>query len=81
MLHKESILPRNESVGCYCGGVVNWRTAVVHYVAKAVGLHVKVEGFPLGTARNLDRQYVGCPQSQSVGVLGQILKAGQQSNT
>jgi hypothetical protein len=58
MLHKESVLPRDKDNDCYCGGVVNWRTAVVHYVAKAVGLMVKIEGMPLGTSRNLDRQSV-----------------------
>lgn len=63
MLHKQSILPRNEKVGCYCGGVVNWRVAVIHYVAKAVGLHVKIEGFPLGTSRNLDRHSIGASSS------------------
>lgn len=58
MLHKENVLPRQKEVGCYCGGVVNWRTAIIHYVAKAVGLHVKVEGMPLGTSRNLDRSSI-----------------------
>lgn len=53
-MHKKSVLPRNEN-GHYCGGVVNWRTAVIHYVAKAVGLLVKVEGMPLGTSRNLEK--------------------------
>lgn len=55
MPHSERVLPRNSELGCYCGGVVNWRTAVVHYAAKAVGLHVKIEGMPLGTNRNLER--------------------------
>lgn len=55
MQHKASILPRNLSHDCYCGGIVNWRVAAVHYVAKLVGLHVKIEGMPLGTARNLER--------------------------
>lgn len=54
-MHKESVLPRNKRHGSYCGGVVNWRTAVIHYVAKAVGLLVKVEGIPLGTSRNLEK--------------------------
>lgn len=66
MLHKANVLPRNERHGCYCGGVVNWRTAVVHYVAKAVGLHVKIEGMPLGTNRNLEPVERGC--SSYVGV-------------
>lgn len=55
MQHNEDILPRNKVHDCYCGGVVNWRVATVHYVAKLVGLHVKLEGMPLGTARNLER--------------------------
>jgi hypothetical protein len=75
MLHKESILPRNDSVGCYCGGVVNWRTAIIHYVAKAVGLHVKIEGFPLGTSRNLDRQSVDAGPT-SLGAFSQIGSGG-----
>ncbi len=60
MQHKASILPRHPSHDCYVGGIVNWRTAVVHYVAKAVGLHVKVEGMPLGTNRNLEPPKVLC---------------------
>lgn len=55
MQHKASVLPRHPSHNSYCGGVVNWRTAIVHYVAKAVGLLVKVEGMPLGSDRNLER--------------------------
>lgn len=39
----------------YCGGVVNWRIAIVHYVAKTLGLLIKIDGFPLGTARNINR--------------------------
>ena len=71
MLHKANVLPRNERHGCYCGGVVNWRTAVVHYVAKAVGLHVKIEGMPLGTSRNLDRSVVDeCSVSSTAQALG-----------
>lgn len=53
MQHNAYILPRNKAHDCYCGGVVNWRVAAVHYVAKFVGLHIKLEGMPLGTARNL----------------------------
>lgn len=68
MLHKESTLPRDQKCGCYVGGIVNWRTAVVHYVAKAVGLHVKVEGFPLGTSRNLDRNSVDASSFGSAGL-------------
>jgi hypothetical protein len=55
MMHLSSVLPRDKDNNCYCGGVVNWRTAVIHWVAKVVGLLVKVEGMPLGTTRNLDR--------------------------
>lgn len=54
MLHKSKVLPHAKETGCYCGGIVNWRTALVHYAAKIAGLHVKVEGMPLGTNRNLD---------------------------
>lgn len=54
-MHLASVLPRNKAHNCYCGGVVNWRTFVIHWVARMVGLMVKVEGMPLGTARNLDR--------------------------
>jgi hypothetical protein len=36
----------------YCGGLINWRLAIVHYVAKALGLLIRVDGFPLGTSRN-----------------------------
>ena len=57
-MHKERVLARNPSFGMYCGGIVNWRVAIVHYVAKVVGLHVKLEGFPLGTSRNLERGHV-----------------------
>lgn len=55
MLHKSSVLPRNQQHDCYCGGIANWRVSAVHYVAKAVGLLVKIEGFPVGTNRNLER--------------------------
>lgn len=55
MQHLETVLPRNKKFDAYTGGVVNWRTAIVHYIAKAVGLCVKVEGKPLGTDRNIDR--------------------------
>lgn len=58
MLHKESALPRNPRYGMYCGGVANWRVAVVHYVAKAVGLLIHLEGMPLGSGRNLDHSSV-----------------------
>lgn len=54
MLHKAEILPRDKDVGCYCGGVPNWRVALVHYAAKIAGLHVKLEGMPIGTNRNLE---------------------------
>ncbi len=36
----------------YTGGATNWRLVVLHWVAKALGLLVKVEGFPLGSTRN-----------------------------
>jgi hypothetical protein len=55
MQHKKEVLPREEGVNCYCGGVVNWRTAFVHYAAKLVGLQIKIEGMPLGTSKNLER--------------------------
>lgn len=68
MQHNADILPRNKAHDCYCGGIVNWRVAAVHYVAKLVGLHVKLEGMPLGTARNLERSssrsLVGVPAGQ-----------------
>lgn len=54
MQHSPRVLPRNARHGCYTGGIVNWRVAAVHYVAKAVGLCVRVEGLPLGTTRNLE---------------------------
>lgn len=57
MLHKASVLPRNPDHGCYCGGVVNWRVAAVHYVAKLVGLLVKIEGMPVGSNRNLEKPH------------------------
>ncbi|MBA1156919.1 hypothetical protein [Microvirga mediterraneensis] len=47
MFHRN--LPEN-----FCGGFVSWRLIVLHHVAKALGLLVKVEGFPYGTTRNLD---------------------------
>lgn len=37
----------------FCGGLINWRLVVLHHVARALGLLVKVEGFPYGTSRNL----------------------------
>jgi len=37
----------------FSGGFVNWRLATLHYVAKALGVLVKVEGFPYGSRRNL----------------------------
>jgi len=52
--HKESVLPRNKKHDCYCGGIVNWRVAIIHYVAKSLGLMVKIEGMPLGSSRNLE---------------------------
>ena len=55
MLHSERVLPRNSKHHCYTGGIVNWRTAAIHYTAKALGLCVKLEGFPLGSSRNLTR--------------------------
>lgn len=54
MFHRAEVLPRNPNHGCYTGGVVNWRTRLVHYAAKVAGLCVKIEGMPLGTSRNLD---------------------------
>lgn len=38
----------------YTGGTTNWRLFILHYTAKALGLLVKVEGFPLGSARSYD---------------------------
>lgn len=29
-----------------------WRTTVLHYVAKALGVLIKIEGLPYGSARN-----------------------------
>lgn len=68
MLHKANALPRHPRYGFYTGGVVNWRTAMVHYVAKAVGLLVKVEGMPLGSRRNLDRSTVESGCSGAIGL-------------
>jgi hypothetical protein len=65
MLHKETVLPRNQKIGFYTGGVVNWRTWLVDRAAKVAGLCVKVEGMPLGTARNLDPDGVCCGDSGS----------------
>jgi hypothetical protein len=56
MLHLESALPRDKRFGAYLGGVVNWRTRLVHVAARIAGLCVKVEGFPLGSTRNIDRE-------------------------
>lgn len=39
----------------YCGGRKNWRLFVIHYVAWALGVLIHVEGFPLGTNRNMNR--------------------------
>jgi len=58
MQHNQQTLPRRKGLNCYCGGVVNWRTAIVHYVAKAVGLHIQIEGMPLGSNRNLERKHI-----------------------
>ena len=38
----------------FSGGLVTWRVTALHYVAKALGLLVHVEGFPYGTTRNID---------------------------
>jgi hypothetical protein len=43
MLHLESALPRDKRFGAYLGGVVNWRTRLVHVAARIAGLCVKVE--------------------------------------
>lgn len=40
----------------YCGGSANWRLSILHGVAKALGLLVHVEGFPLGSRRNIINQ-------------------------
>lgn len=53
-MHKSNVLPRLG--GMYSGGIVNWRVAAVHAVAKLVGLTVHLEGFPLGTHRNIDME-------------------------
>ena len=63
-MHKSSILKN------YTGGITNWRIAVVHYAAKAAGLMVKVEGFPLGSDRNItktDTEAECCGQMDSQG--------------
>lgn len=31
-----------------------WKLRIIHYVAKALGVLVKVEGFPFGSNRNID---------------------------
>lgn len=67
MQHKESILPRTKDLDCYCGGIPNWRVALVHYAAKFAGLHVKLEGMPIGTNRNLDRNSVDSSSRQIPG--------------
>jgi hypothetical protein len=46
-----TVLPKD-----FCGGFVSWRLTALHYVAKALGLLVHVEGFPYGTCRNLSRE-------------------------
>lgn len=38
----------------FSGGFKNWRLVVLHYVAKALGVLVHVEGFPYGSRRNFD---------------------------
>jgi hypothetical protein len=43
-----TVLPKG-----FSGGLVTWRLVILHYVARILGLHVKVEGFPYGTCRNL----------------------------
>lgn len=48
----------------FSGGFANWRLLVLHHVARALGLLVKVEGFPYGTSRNLsDDREPGCSQA------------------
>lgn len=37
----------------FCGGTPNWRLKLIDIVAKLVGVLVHVEGFPLGSRRNL----------------------------
>jgi len=38
----------------YSGGIKSWRLKVIHLTAKALGLLIHVEGYPLGTTRNYD---------------------------
>lgn len=56
----------------FCGGLRTWRLVVLHCVAKALGLLVKVEGFPFGSRRNLER-HEGTAEGQIVGNAGSSL--------
>lgn len=54
--HKAGILVPKDKFKAgerYYGGIVNWRTRIVHLAGRLAGLLVKVEGFPLGTSRNI----------------------------
>lgn len=42
-----------------------WRVAIVHWVAKAVGLLAHVEGMPIGSARNIKPLKGGVTGSKS----------------
>jgi len=50
----------------FTGGLVNWRVIVLHYVAKALGILVHVEGFPYGSRRNFD---LGCREDFREGAV------------
>jgi hypothetical protein len=36
-----------------------WKLAIIHYVAKALGVLVKVEGIPFGSNRNIKLHHTG----------------------
>lgn len=67
--HHDNVLPPR-----FCGGVVNWRTRLVHWAGKCAGLLVKVEGFPYGTSRN--RKEIKHGESGTAGLfVGNAAKA------
>lgn len=62
------LLPDN-----FAGGFPNWRLRILHHVARALGLLVKVEGFPYGATRNL-----GAPRGYTTGpISAKTLRAAE----
>lgn len=43
-----------------------WRVRIVHYIAKAIGLLVHVEGIPFGSNRHYPNKFVGAERCGAI---------------